>query len=87
VFQGVFRRPESNNIFLTIGVKEPERIIKGLVNRRRFKITIPSNSPSREKLTIEVNFYFKEINAVSYLVISALDVSYKEEVSALLNSM
>jgi len=87
VFQGVFRRPESNNIFLTIGVKEPERIIKGLVNRRCFKITIPSNSPSREKLTIEVNFYFKEINAVSYLVISALDVSYKEEVSALLNSM
>jgi len=86
-FNGYFVNLESNNIFLTIDVKEPERIIRGLVKRRRFKITLPSNSPSREKLTIEVNFYFKEINGVSYLVVSALDVSYKEEVSALLNSM
>jgi len=86
-FNGYFDEHESKNVFLTIGVNEPERIIRGLVKRRRFKVTLPSNSPSREKLTIELNFYFKEINGVSSLVVSALDVSYKEEVSALLNSM
>ena len=85
-FNTYFEVVENRSIFHISDIKEPDRIIKGLEKRRRFKIVLSSNSKSREKLSIGINIYFKDIQSASYLVVSAVGASYEEEVNALLSS-
>jgi len=72
----------NEDILSYLKLSNSERCLKALSKRGRFKTEVESRLSHTLDFIVELNFNYEFIEGIEYLIISAIDISYKKELNS-----